>query len=145
MVICDRDAGMRWEPLSELERLSRRMNRLFGHARMPGLRDAFPQVNIWSNREKTVVTAELPGIKKQDLDISVENDVLTIKGRREPEQLGQGESFRRHERGHGSFRRVVGLPFSVDPDGVGSEYKDGILRLELPRHEASKPRRIEVT
>ncbi len=145
MVIWDRNAGLRSNPFGELERLSRRMNRVFGPARASGVLEAFPPLNVWSNNEKTIVTAEIPGIKKEDLDISVENDVLTMKGRREIEQPGEGESFRRHERGHGSFRRVVALPFAVDPESVDAEYKDGILRLELQRHEASKPRRIEIS
>ncbi len=145
MVIWDRDAGMRRDPFGELERLSRRMNRLFGPARASGLLDAFPPLNVWSDNDKAVVTAEVPGINKQDLDISVENDVLTLKGHREVEQPGEGESYRRHERGHGSFRRAIGLPFSVDPENVQAQYRDGILRLELPRHEASKPKQIEIS
>jgi len=145
MVIWDRDASIRRDPLNELERLSRRMNRLFGPARMAGMLDSFPPVNVWSGSEKAVVTAEVPGIKKEDLDISVENDVLTLKGHRAPAEVKEDESYRRHERGHGSFRRTIALPFSVDPDAINAEYKDGILRLELPRHEASKPKKITVS
>ena len=145
MVIWDRDASIRRDPLNEIERLSRRMNRLFGPARMSGMLDSFPPVNIWSGSEKAVVTAELPGIQKEDLDISVENDVLTIKGHRAPEEIREGESFRRHERGHGSFHRTVTLPFTVDPESINAEYNHGVLRLELPRHEASKPKKIAVS
>ncbi len=144
MVIWDRNRGFGYDPFDELRRLSRQMNRLFGSPLSAGIGETFPPLNIWSDNEKAVVTAEVPGIKKEDLDISVENDVLTIKGHREPKQIEDGESFRRHERGYGSFRRAVGLPFSVEPGQVKAEYKDGVLRLELPRHEASKPRRIDV-
>ncbi len=144
MVIWDRDRGFGSDPFGELERFRRRMNRIFGVS--PGFmtQDVFPPLNVWSDSGKAVVKAEVPGIKKEDLEISVENDVLTIKGHREPGKPGGGECFRRHERGHGSFRRAIGLPFSVDPENVTADYCNGILRLELPRHETSKPKKIEV-
>ncbi len=144
MTIWDRDIWFVRDPFGELDRLRRRMNRLFSATVGQGLSGAFPPVNVWSNSEKAVVSAELPGVNKEDLDISVENDVLTIKGHREPEKLAEGEVFRRNERGYGSFRRSVGLPFAVEPEKIKAEYKDGILRLELIRHEASKPRQIEI-
>ncbi len=145
MVIWDRDFGFSSDPFGEFDRLRRRMNQLLGPAMRMEARDTFPPVNIMSNKEKTVVTAEIPGVQKQDLDISVENDVLTLKGHREPVKTGENESFRRRERGHGSFRRVVGLPYAVNPDNVKAEYTNGILKIELSRHEASKPKQIEIS
>jgi HSP20 family protein len=105
---------------------------------------AFPAINLWADEEKAVVTAEIPGVKTEDIDISVENDILTIKGRREPEELKDGERYRRQERRYGNFNRAIGLPFAVDPEKISAEYKDGVLKITLPRHEASKPRKIEI-
>ncbi len=144
MAIWDRDIWSDRDPFGEFERLRRRMNRLFSAAAGQGLTGGFPPVNVWSNSERAVVSAELPGVNREDLDISVENDVLTIKGHREPEKLGEGEMFRRNERGCGRFHRSIGLPFAVEPEKISAEYKDGVLRIELTRHESSRPRQIEI-
>lgn len=144
MVIWDRDIWFDRDPFADIDRLRRRMNRLLSSGLRPGLSGAFPPINLWSGSDKVVLSAEVPGVEKEDMDISVENDVLTLKGQREPEKLEEGEAFRRSERGYGAFRRVIGLPFAVDPEQVSAQYKDGILRIELKRHEASKPKRIEV-
>ncbi len=145
MVIWDRDFGLGSDPFSDLARFRNTMNRLFSSAMPLGAQGLFPPVNVWSNNEKAVVTAEVPGVNKEDMDISVENDALTVKGHREHVEIGDDESFRKRERGYGSFRRVIGLPYAVDPENVNAEYKDGILRVELHRHEASKPRKIDIS
>jgi len=133
-----------WYPWRTLQDMHRRMSRLLADVTDSVLGTPFPPVNVWTNDEKAVVTAELPGVKKEDLNVSVERDVLTISGSREPERLQEGESYRRHERGHGSFARNVSLPFAVDAENVTADLKDGVLSVTLPRTEASKPRRIQI-
>ena len=128
----------------ELARMRSRMNRLLGDITGTVLGTPFPPVNVSSDTEKVVVTAEVPGVKAEDLDLSVENDVLSISGSREPEKVADDEAYRRHERGHGAFARGVRLPYAVNPERIDASYADGVLTVTLPRSEASKPRKIEI-
>ncbi|NPV87103.1 MAG: Hsp20/alpha crystallin family protein [Anaerolineae bacterium] len=131
---------------SEMERLQREMNRLF-NAFSPGwMRPApcFPAVNVWANEEGQVVTAELPGVKMDDLDISVVNDTLTISGKRETAEPAGNGKYHRQERECGSFSRTISLPYPVDADKVEAVMEEGVLRITLPRAEADKPRKITV-
>ena len=137
--------GWDWDPLRELDRMHRHVHRVLATGWPSRLLTPFPAVNVWTGEERSVVTAELPGVNTEDLHVSVERDVLTVTGSREREPLGEGEVSRRHERGHGSFTRTVKLPYSVDTAGVEATYKKGVLRIVLPRSERSKPKRIEVT
>ncbi len=104
----------------------------------------FPAVNVWTSADKALVTAEIPGVAPDDLDVSVENEVLTIRGSREPDELAGEERWVRQERGYGSFARSVALPFAVEGDQVSATYRNGVLTVELPRAEAQKPHKIEV-
>jgi HSP20 family protein len=124
--------------------MRRRLNRSLGGVTETFLGGPFPPANVRSDENRTLVTAEVPGVDSDELDISVENGVLSIAGQRSPETVEEGERYRRHERGHGAFNRKIQLPYAVDSDGVEANYEDGILRIELPREEASKPRKIEV-
>jgi len=134
----------RWSPLAEFDRLQREMNRLFDAMLGAGGPAEYPAVNIWTNNDGAVLTAELPGVRPEDLEVSVQGDTVTIRGKREPEELKEGETWIRRERGAGSFVRSFALPFEVDPENVKATYKNGVLHLELPRAEADKPRKIEV-
>lgn len=127
----------------DLDRMRRRMNRMLGDV-SEVFSAPFPAVNLWTDDERAVATCELPGVDTEDMEISVENDVLTIRGTRLPEDLDEDAQFRRHERGHGQFSRTIPVPFAVEADGVEASYEDGILRITLPRAEASKPRQIEI-
>ena len=144
-------AGWDWDfgrfdrnPWRELERIRRRGTELFGALRSNVFGAPFPQVNVWSDDEKAVVTAEVPGVKAEDLDLSVEGEVLTISGSREPVKIEEGERCRRHERGHGAFSRTISLPFAVDADRVEASYVNGVLRVTLPRSESSKPKKVAI-
>ena len=132
----------------EMERLRRDFNRLFadwpvraGWSTAPG----FPAMNAWTNEDSAVVTAELPGVSIEDIEISVERDTLTLRGRRQPEELEEGASYHRRERRFGGFNRAFRLPFHVDAAEVKAEIKNGLLTIMLPRAEADKPKKIAIT
>ncbi len=132
----------------EMERLRREMNELFDRAgRAPRLSGAssYPAMNVWMDADGAIVTAELPGVDPNDLDISVQNNTLTLKGSRTPEELEEGETYHRQERGYGQFQRAFQLPFEVEGSDVDATYEKGVLRIFLPRSEADKPKKIQVT
>ncbi len=104
----------------------------------------YPAMNVWMNEEGAIITAELPGIAPEDLDISVVGDTLTVSGERKPEELKEGETYHRRERGYGKFSRAFQLPFEVEADKVSATFKNGVLHITLPRAEADKPRKIAV-
>ena len=137
-------SGWDWEPWSELRHLRREVNRLFEGVTSRGTGE-FPAVNVWRSDEGVVVTAEMPGIDPNDLDISTMGSTLTIRGTRQPEELNQGETYHRRERGHGRFVRTIQLPYDVDADKVEAGHQKGVLRLTLPRAEADKPKKIAIS
>jgi len=104
---------------------------------------AFPAVNVWEQGDTLFAEAEVPGLKSENLEIAVVGSELTIKGDRL--DGGQdGQTFHRRERGVGPFIRVVRLPVEVDAARVGASMKDGVLLITLPKHEAARPRKIQV-
>jgi HSP20 family protein len=131
----------------EVEQLRREMNQLFEQLdRGPRLSAAttYPAMNVWTNADGAVITAELPGMNADDLEISVQGDTLTLRGSRSAEEQGEGMTYHRRERGSGQFRRSFQLPFNVDPNKVEANYERGVLHIFLPRSEADKPRKIQV-
>lgn len=135
-----------WSLLDEVNRLAREMEFLSGPRTPAGHRglDEFPTVNIWTNDENALLTAEIAGIDPQQIDVSVKDAAVTIRGSREPEALSEGEVFVRQERGAGSFVRSFTLPFRIDSERVEARYQTGILQLTLPKSEADKPKKITV-
>jgi len=130
----------------EMERLRRDMNRLFSdwpRSRQWTTAASYPAMNVWTDEDSTVITAELPGVNLDDLDISVEDDVLTLRGQRQPAEM-EGATYHRRERRHGTFVRTFRLPFRVDADRVDATFKNGVLNVSLPRAEEDKPRKISV-
>jgi HSP20 family protein len=130
-----------------MARLHREVDRLFSDSfTMAGGRTApnYPAINVWTNEDGAVVTAELPGVDANDIDISVVNDSLTLSGERKVEGLEEGNQYHRRERGYGKFNRTFQLPFKVEADNVDALFENGILHLSLPRAEADKPRKITV-
>jgi HSP20 family protein len=119
------------------------MNDLFGRYGQTPARE-YPALNVWTNEEGAVITAELPGVNAEDLDISLTGDTLTFRGSRAPEELEEGESYHRRERAYGDFVRSIRLPFGIDAGKVEASSRNGLLRLTLPRAEAEKPKKIEV-
>jgi HSP20 family protein len=132
-----------WEPWRDVQRLQREVNRAFGSA-FGAHGYEFPPLNVSAGDEEAVVTAELPGVRPEDLDITVTGDTLTIKGSRKLEEIKEGEAYHRHERPHGDFVRIIRMPFNIEADKVTAESRYGVLKLLLPRAEADRPRKIEL-
>lgn len=130
----------------EMDRLQREMNRLFETHSPTQQRAAagYPAVNLWANEENLLLTAEVPGIEPENLDISVVGETLTLNGERRPEEVAEDVRLHRQERGYGKFSRTIPLPFPVDVNKVEANFKNGILHINLPRAEADKPRKIAV-
>lgn len=127
----------------EMDRLQREMNRIMGSFAPRGA-GGFPPLNMWAGEENVVLTAELPGVNPDDLDISVVGDTVTLSGRRNLDASGDDVRYHRHERWHGDFTRTLQLPFRVDVENVDAAFKKGVLMLTLPRAEEDRPRRIAI-
>ena len=113
---------------------------------LPGLgrTGAFPAVNLWQGADSIAVTAEIPGIAPADIDITVHDDRVVISGERKPPETAEDGVWLRRERAYGKFSRAIRLPYRVDPDRVEARFHDGVLKIELQRPEADKPRRIRI-
>ena len=132
--------------LQEMDQLQREMNRLFNAANQGRVLNSpnYPAVNIWANEEGQIVSAEMPGVHAEDIDIDVTGDALSISGERRPDEVAREARYHRRERSYGSFSRTVQLPFMVDTNKVEASFKNGVLLITLPRAEADKPRKITV-
>ncbi len=143
---------MRYDPFRDLRTLQDEMNRLFSSTftRGGGSDEQMfggnwtPSVDIFENKDNIVLEAELPGLKPEDVNISIENNVLTISGERKFEKKDEGDNFHRVERGYGSFTRSFTLPPTVSAENATAEFENGILHLTLAKREEAKPRRIEI-
>ena len=135
--------GRLMDPLTEMQRLQRDMNRILSGATHPYAHD-FPTVNVWTGEHGVLVTAELPGMDPETLDISVMGETLTLSGARKPDVLKEGERYHRQERSHGQFTRALQLPFHVDAAKVEATYEKGVLQIRLPRAEEDKPKKIKI-
>ena len=132
-----------FSPWDEMDRMRQEFQKLLSSSARQSLLE-FPAVNIWSNDDQALLTAELPGIDTAKLEITVQNDTVTIRGNREVQTLGKDETCLRQERESGSFTRSFALPFRVNPDQVSAKYARGILEVTLPRLEEEKPKKITV-
>jgi HSP20 family protein len=103
-----------------------------------------PALDLYQNNDNVVAVVELPGMRKEDIDVSLHDGMLTIAGERQS-SVGEGEKTERTERFSGKFRRSVTLPTGVDASKVSASYKDGILTVTLPKSEEAKPKKVEVT
>lgn len=118
-------------------------NHFFG---IPGSGDGeYPRVNIHSNDDELVLTANLPGIDVSTLDITCKDDTITIRGIRKQEPLQEGRAYLRQERSFGEFIRSFSLPCDIDAKQIAAKYKDGVLVIRLPRQAVAKPRKISVS
>lgn len=138
---------MRWNPFAEVRRLQDEMNRLFdtsfGEQEL-GSVGWIPPVDIEETADGLRVTAEVPGMKKEDIRVEFENGLLTIRGERHRETKTEEKNFHRVERSYGTFVRSFRLPASVNAEQIKASYSEGVLTLEMPKTEAAKARRIEI-
>ena len=146
MPIIFREPGL--DPHRELEQLQRRLDRVFqnvfGHERSPWRVGVYPLVNISEDRDHIYVRAELPGVEAADLEITVQNHSLILRGERKIATEEKQVNYHRRERESGFFRRVLALPARVQADKVEATCKDGILTIKLAKPEETKPRKIQV-
>jgi HSP20 family protein len=131
------------DPWRQMNDLQREMNRLFDFSsNQTGTR--YPAINLWTNAENVLVTAELPGYDKNDVDISLTGDLLRLHGSRKAPECKEDECFHRQERNYGLFDREIQLPFAINQDKVEAEFTNGILKIRLPRAEQDKPKKIQI-
>ena len=130
----------------EMDRLQREMNRLFDDTYPRRARRAagYPAMNVWTNEDGLIITAEVPGVKPEDIDISVVGDTLTLSGSRKPDELKEDSRYHRQERGYGDFTRSIQLPFLANVKKVEATFQNGVLNITMPRAEEDKPKKITV-
>jgi HSP20 family protein len=132
---------VKWDPFRDLLSLNRRMS-LWPSEDACGT--WAPSVDIFEHDDNLVIRAELPGVERDDIDISVENNTLVLRGERKREKELKEENAYRLERVFGVFTRSFSLPKTVDPQGIAASYKNGVLEIRLPKAEAAKPRKVEI-
>jgi len=141
----------RWEPFRGLTTLQEQMNRLFedtffrGRTGDSALTTWSPAVDIYETEHELVVKADLPDVDEKDLDIRVENNILTIRGERKFEQTLSEDNYLRVERAYGSFSRSLSLPNTVNTDAIKAEYRNGVLTVRVPKREEAKPKQVKVS
>jgi len=141
----------RWEPFREFSTLQDRMNRLFRESFNESGRDESlvassfaPAVDVYEDEHNVALKVEVPGIDEKDIDIRVENNLLTVHGERKIEKEEKEENYRRVERQYGGFTRTFTLPNTVDTDNVQATYDKGVLKITLPKKAEAKPKQIKV-
>src|SRR6059058_628394 len=139
----------RWEPFRGVTTLQDQINRLFNDAfertgEQSNLSAWAPAVDIYENEHELVVKADLPEVDPKDLDIRVENNILTIRGERKFEKNVQQENYLRVERAYGSFARSFTLANTVNSEAIKADYQNGVLTLSIPKKEEAKPKQIKV-
>lgn len=140
---------VRFDPFRDLSLLQNRVNKLFSDTLTQGSgEDAFqtwaPAVDIFERGDDLVVSAELPGVKRDEIDVKVEGNVLTLRGERMRDRTISEENYHRVERSYGAFSRSFTLPSNVDPARIEARFKEGVLEVVIPKAEDAKPKRIEV-
>lgn len=141
----------RLNPIREMEQIQNRMERLFGNwPAWPELKEPLtsaewsPLVDIAEDEKEYLVKAEIPEVKKEDLKVTVEDGTLSITGERQSEKEQKGRRYHRIERSYGSFERSFTLPDDADATKVNSDFKDGVLKVHLPKNPNARPKAIEV-
>lgn len=136
----------RWDPFDELTTLRNRMDRLWTRMsdEAPALANWSPTSDIIETKDDIVIKAELPGIDQKDVDVQIENGVLSIQGQRNAEKETEDKGFRRIERAYGSFFRSFVLPPNVEVDKIAATFVNGVLEVRMPKKEEAKPRAIKV-
>jgi HSP20 family protein len=141
---------IRWDPFRNLSGLQEQVNRLFdssfrGQTDESALTAWAPSVDIYETENELVLKADLPDVAEKDIDIHVENNMLTVRGERKFEEKVKEENYLRVERAYGSFSRSFSLPNSVDTEAIKAEYKNGVLTVVMPKRAESKPKQVKIT
>ncbi|HEV2907571.1 MAG TPA: Hsp20/alpha crystallin family protein [Actinomycetota bacterium] len=139
----------RWDPFRDLMSIQNEMNRLFGRTYGGDVGDNTrgawaPALDVFETQEKFVITMELPGVSPDDVDISVEDSTLIVRGERKFYSEQQEESFLRIERRFGEFTRSLTLPSTADAESIQASFDQGVLTIEIPKREEAKPRKISI-
>jgi HSP20 family protein len=141
----------RWDPFAEIADLHKEMDQVFGEffGRTPfrmATTEAMwsPVVDVHETKDNILLQIELPGIKQEDIQVSIEGDILTLKGERKREAEVKEDQYHRIERSYGRFERSVVLPLVVDANRVKATCRDGVLGIQLPKKEEAKPKEIKV-
>jgi len=140
----------RWEPIREFTTLQDRMNRLFRDTFHEGQEESLtsgnfaPPVDVYEDEHNVSLKIEVPGIDEKDIDVRIENNVLSVHGERKFEKEEKEENYRRVERQYGSFTRTFTLPTTVDAEKVSANYDKGVLKIVLPKKAEAKPKQIKV-
>jgi HSP20 family protein len=134
-------AIVRWDPFREMSDFNRMVNRVFGAGRQEGW---MPSVDVYDEGDHIKVKADLPGIDPKQIEVDLQDNVLSIKGRREEERRVEQGGYYRVEREFGEFQRSVTLPTDVTTENVEASYDNGVLSVRIPKTEQKKPQRIEV-
>lgn len=134
-----------WDPFRDIDQLFNRYNRgADSNTAKSGGAEWTPLVDIYEADRKFLVRTELPGVDKQDVSVSIDENLLTIKGKKQFTEAKEGEKWRRVETQYGEFSRSFTLPDNIDADKVTAAYKDGVLELSVPKTEPAKPKLIDV-
>jgi HSP20 family protein len=141
-----------WSPFRELEEMERRFDEMFGRSLLPSIWRRLPaeqmawapNIDVFEKDDKFVVKAEVPGMKEDDIHVSVEGDMLTIRGEKKAESEVKEEDYYRCERSYGSFLRSVALPSTVDTSKIEADYEDGVLEVTLSKKPEVKPKKVAV-
>ncbi len=142
---------VRWDPFRDLEALQEDVNRLFQESMAKPRREApaarvwAPPVDVVEDQDKILVKAELPGMKREDIDIELSGDTLTIRGERKFENEEKKDNYVRVERTYGRFQRTFTIGVPVKSDEVRAAYRDGILEVSIPKSEETKPKKVDVS
>ena len=144
-------AIVRWDPFRDLNMLQDRMNRLFDDAGRPWRTDEpaattswSPSVDIFETEGEIVVKAELPGMDRKDIQLNLENNVLSLRGERKFQKETKDDNYHRIERSYGVFSRSFSIPATVDEERIRADYKDGVLKIVLPKKDQAKPKQIKI-
>lgn len=143
---------VKYDPFRELRNLQDEMTRLFtgvapaGYSREDMMSGGWnPSVDIWEEKDNLVLEAELPGMRRDDFELTIENNVITLRGERKFEKKADGDNYHRVERSYGSFTRSFTLPQNVTAEGAKAEFNNGVLHVTLPKREETKARKIEIS
>ena len=144
-------AVVRWDPFRDLGLLQDRMNRLFDDAGRGWRNDEpaattswSPSVDIFETEGEIVVKAELPGMDRKDIALHLENNILSLRGERRFVKETKEENYHRIERSYGNFSRSFSIPVTVDEEKIRADYKDGVLKIFLPKKDQAKPKQIKI-